>query len=118
MKRVWLLGIVGFVSLACSGKVADSGTGAGTDRSSAEVLADEQGDLCTSICGKVESCGLDDDCVCEGDVCNCSGGSSEADCIDECGDIIAGAIESGESCADLTLQAMRCYDGLGCTELA
>jgi hypothetical protein len=96
----------GWIALACvvgcGGKVED-----GSDRSNAEILQDEQDELCASICDSVISCGA-------------AGAYEPSDmlqCQEGCAEVATDALASGDSCAGLALDAFRCYDALSCEEI-
>ena len=110
-----LLPCILFAVAACGGATTDSG-GAGESQSASERVQAEAGRLCADYCSSVEAC-FTRDCVCGGDVCDCSGGPPPGDCASECTEQAGVMAAASEACAQAILDLFACAEREGCDAL-
>lgn len=115
MRRyAWTLMVPMF--LGCSGANVVSGE----DKTEAEKLASDLPSWCEKTCERLSACdsGGSEDCVCSGDVCECTTTTrSTAECAADCDETLADFSKTTEQCADVGRRYLACVDTLGCADL-
>lgn len=110
--RGWLLGLSLplVLALACSGRSVGSG-----GHETSQQVESSLPSWCQSTCQKLVSCNVDQDCACNGDVCECAGGvGTLSQCTGNCQESLGERARLSDACAQEVARFKRCVDAQGC----